>query len=36
MGDEQDPRKKRDYHSGAGGLQIGDYILPPSETGKTT
>ena len=34
MSDEQDPRKKRYYHGGDSGLQIGDYILPPSETGK--
>jgi hypothetical protein len=34
MNDEQDPRKKRYYHGGDGGLQVGDYILPPNDTGK--
>jgi len=31
---EQDPRKKRFYHGGDGGLKVGDFILPPNETGK--
>jgi hypothetical protein len=34
MNDEQDPRKKRYYHGGDGGLKVGDYILPPNDTGK--
>jgi hypothetical protein len=34
MMDEQDPRKKRFYHGGDGGLEVGDYILPPNDTGK--
>ena len=34
MTDEQDPRKKRYYHGGHDGLQVGDYILPPKDTGK--
>jgi rifampin ADP-ribosylating transferase len=34
MDDEQDPRKKRYYHGGDGGLKVGDYILPPNDTGK--
>jgi hypothetical protein len=34
MSDEKDPRTKRYYHGGDGGLQVGDYILPPNDTGK--
>jgi hypothetical protein len=34
MNDEQDPRNKRYYHGGDGGLQVGEYILPPNDTGK--
>jgi hypothetical protein len=34
MSDEQNPRKTRYYQGGDGGLKIGDYILPPNETGK--
>ncbi|NPU65380.1 hypothetical protein HL667_10270 [Bradyrhizobium sp. 83012] len=34
MTDEQDPRRKRYYHGGDGGLKVGDYILPPNDTGK--
>jgi hypothetical protein len=34
MTDNQDPRRKRYYHGGDGGLQVGDYILPPNDTGK--
>jgi hypothetical protein len=34
MIDEQDPRRKRYYHGGDGGLNVGDYILPPNDTGK--
>jgi hypothetical protein len=34
MTDEQDPRKKRYYHGGDAGLRIGEYILPPNDTGK--
>jgi hypothetical protein len=34
MYDENDPRRKRYYHGGDGGLQVGDYILPPNDTGK--
>jgi hypothetical protein len=34
MSDEHDPRRKRYYHGGNAGLVIGQYILPPIETGK--
>lgn len=34
MTDEKDPRNKRYYHGGDGGLKIGEYILPPNDTGK--
>jgi hypothetical protein len=34
MSDEKDPRKRRYYHGGDGGLQVGGYLLPPNETGK--
>jgi Rifampin ADP-ribosyl transferase len=34
MNDEKDPRNNRYYHGGDGGLKIGDYILPPNDTGK--
>jgi hypothetical protein len=33
MTDEQDARKKRFYHGGDTGLKVGDFILPPNETG---
>jgi hypothetical protein len=34
MTDEQDPRNERYYHGGESGLKIGEYILPPNDTGK--
>jgi hypothetical protein len=34
MTDEQDPRNRRYYHGGDGGLLVGQYILPPDVTGK--
>jgi hypothetical protein len=34
MNDEQDPRNKRYYHGGDGGLLVGQYIEPPNVTGK--
>jgi hypothetical protein len=34
MIDEQDPRRKRYYHGGDGGLQVGEYLLPPNDTGE--
>jgi rifampin ADP-ribosylating transferase len=34
MTDEKDPRNKRYYHGGDDGLKIGEYILPPNDTGK--
>ena len=34
MSDQNDPRNKRYYHGGVGGLLVGQYILPPNETGK--
>jgi len=33
MNDKQDPRNRRYYHGGNAGLPIGQYILPPAETG---
>ncbi|WP_051311017.1 NAD(+)--rifampin ADP-ribosyltransferase [Bradyrhizobium sp. Cp5.3] len=33
MYDAQDPRNKRYYHGGNSGLLVGQYILPPEETG---
>ena len=32
--DEKDPRRKRFYHGGNSGLKVGEYILPPKDTGK--
>jgi hypothetical protein len=34
MNDENDPRNKRFYHGGDGGLLVGQYIEPPNVTGK--
>ncbi|MGA2057423.1 MAG: NAD(+)--rifampin ADP-ribosyltransferase [Bradyrhizobium sp.] len=35
MTDDKDPRKKRFYHGGDGGLKVGDYILPSKDnTGR--
>jgi hypothetical protein len=34
MNDEHDPRNKRYYHGGDGGLLVGQYIEPPNVTGK--
>jgi hypothetical protein len=34
MTDDKDPRKKRFYHGGDDGLLVGQYILPPDDTGK--
>ena len=34
MSDEHDPRNKRLFHGGADGLKVGEYILPPKDTGN--